>query len=58
MMNLNYQMIHIKCQIFKIVTSKSKKRHDELSTNPSIHIYINRINNISVFQIKDRRLKP
>ena len=30
------------------------KKHETLPTNPSIHIYINRINNKLVFKIKDR----
>ena len=30
------------------------KKHDTLSTNPFIHVYINKINNRLVFKIKDR----
>ena len=29
------------------------KKHETLTTNCSIYVYINRINNILVFQIKD-----
>ena len=29
------------------------KKHDKLTTIPPIHVYINRINNILVFKIKD-----
>ena len=29
------------------------KIHETLPTNPSIHIYINRINDILVFEVKD-----
>ena len=30
-----------------------RKKHEELPTNPSIHIYITRINNRLVFKIED-----
>ena len=39
MMNLNYQMVQILLFIFFII--------------PAIHLYINRINNMLVFKIKD-----
>ena len=29
------------------------KKHETLPTNPYIHIYINRINNIVMFKVKD-----
>ena len=34
-------------------TEYNKNKHETLPTNPPIHIYINRINNRLVFQIKD-----
>ena len=53
MMNLNFQMVLILCQIFKIILNISLK-NKILTTIPTIHVYINRINNRLVFQIKDR----
>ena len=47
MMNLNCLMVLILFQIFKII-----KKHETLTTNPPIHIYINKINR-SEFEIKD-----
>ena len=46
-MNLNYQMVLILFQIFKITSSRS------LTAIPSIRVYINRINNRLVFKIRD-----
>ena len=46
-MNLNYQMVLILFQIFKIISSRS------LTAIPSIHVYNNRINNRLVFKIRD-----
>ena len=54
MMSLNYLTILIQCQIFKLISSISKKKHKMLLTNPPIHISINRINNNRLlFKIKD-----
>ena len=47
MMNLNYQMVLILCQIYVI------KKHKTLTTIPPIHVYINRINDRLVFKIQD-----
>ena len=52
MMNLNYQMVLILCQIFKVILNIIKK-HETLTTIPSIRVYINRINNRLFFIIKD-----
>ena len=46
---MDYLMVLIQRQIFKIIIRKYKTTSD-----PPIHIYINRINNILVFKIKDR----
>ena len=51
MTNLSYLMVFIKYQIFKIILSASLKIHETVLTNPPIHIYMNRINNILVFKI-------
>ena len=51
MMNLNYQMILILCQIF---SEHKIKKHETLTAIPSIHIYINRFNIILVLKIKHR----
>ena len=50
MMSLNYLIVLIQRQIFKIMQSISKKI-EALSTNSPIHIYIN---DRSVFKIKDK----
>ena len=52
-MTLNYQMICIQCQIFKITSNESLKKCDKSPINPPIHIYINGINKGLVFKIKD-----
>ena len=49
MMSLNYQMVLTLGQIFKIVLNIIKK-HSKI---PPIHVHIKRINNRSVFKIKD-----
>ena len=51
MLNLNYQMILILCQIF---SEYKIKKHETLTAIPFIHIYINRFNIILVFKIKHR----
>ena len=53
MMNSNCQIVLILCQIFKIISNKSLKRHETLTAIPPIHAYINRINNRLAFEIKD-----
>ena len=52
MMSLNYQMVLILCQIFKIILNASLK-HETLTAIPLLHGYINRTNNRLVFKIKD-----
>ena len=53
MMNSNCQMVLILCQIFKIISKISLKTCGILTTIPPIHVCINRINNRSLFKIKD-----
>ena len=48
MISLNCLMFLIQCQIFNFI-----KKHETLTDNPLIHIYINRFNNRLVFKIKD-----
>ena len=50
MINLNYQMALILFQIFKIILNVF---NETLTTIPSIHVYINRINNRLVLKIED-----
>ena len=51
-MSLNYQMVQIQCQIFKLILSIPEK-YEKLPTNPSIYIYINKINNRLIFKIEN-----
>ena len=51
MMSLNYQMVLTLCQIIKIISNISLN-HEVLTATPHIHVYINKINNSSVFKIK------
>ena len=53
MMNLNYQMDLILCQIFKIISNKQLKTDETLTKIPPTYFYINRINNSSVFKIEN-----
>ena len=53
MMSLNYQMVLILFQIFKIILNISLKSDETLTAIPPIHVYINKINNRLVFKIKD-----
>ena len=55
MMNLNYQIVLILFQIFKIISGPSLKslKHLQKLMFTCIHVYINRINNRLVLQIKD-----
>ena len=53
MISLNYQKVFIYCQIFKIISNTSLKKHETLTTIPLTHVYISRINNGLVFKIKD-----
>ena len=53
MMSLNYQIVLILFQIFKIILNLSLKKHETLTAILPIHVYINRINNRLVFKIKN-----
>ena len=52
MIKLNYQMVHILYQIFQIILSIFKKKHNEKIDNPSIRIYVHKIENRISFRIK------
>ena len=43
MINLNYQMDHILYQMFKIILSIFKKKHEEDIDKPSVQIHVNKI---------------
>ena len=51
MINLNYQMGHILYQILKIILSIFKKNYEKID-NPSIRIYVNKIENKTTFKIE------
>ena len=51
MKNLNYLMDYILYQIFKIILIIVKK-HETVTDNPSIMIYVNKIENRITFGIK------
>ena len=53
MMNLNCQMVLILCYIFKMILKIPLKEDETLTSIPPIYVYINRINNRLVFEIKD-----
>ena len=46
-------MDHIQDQIFKIILSIFLKKHNENVVNPSIRIYVNKIENRITFKIKN-----
>ena len=56
MINLNYQMDHILYQMFKIILyqifKNILKKHGENIDNPSIRIYVNKIENGIIFETK------
>ena len=52
MMNLNYLMDDILYQIFKIILGIFKKKQGEMIDNPSIRVYLNKIENRITFTIK------
>ena len=52
-MSLNYQMVPVLFQIFKIILNLLLKKHETLTTIPPILAYINIINKSSLFKIKD-----
>ena len=51
MKSLNYLMDHILYQIFKI-TLKRFKKHETVTDNPSVMIYVKKIENRITFKIK------
>ena len=53
MMNLNYRMDRIVCQIFKIISNTFKKKHGENTNKLSVEIYVNKIENRVRFKIKN-----
>ena len=52
MINLNYLLDHILYQIFKIILINILKNHGEIIDNPSVRIYVNKIENRIIFKIK------
>ena len=52
MKRLNCLMDHILYQILKIILNISKKKHEEVTDNPSIRIYVDKIENRITFKIK------
>ena len=52
MINLNYLMDHILCQILETILSIVKKKHNGKTDNPSIRIYVNKTENRITFKIK------
>ena len=54
-MNLNYQMDHTLCQIFyvKIILTILKK-YGKNTDNPSVKVYVNKLENRITFEIKTR----
>ena len=56
MKNLIYLMDRILYQIFKIIVNISLKKHKEKASNPSITIFVNKIENRIAFKIKIQTL--
>ena len=54
MKSLNYLMVYILHQIFEIILNIFKKKHETVTDNPSIRIYVNKIENRIAFKIKTR----
>ena len=52
MINLNYLLDHILYQIFKIILINILKNNGEIIDNPSVRIYVNKIENRIIFKIK------
>ena len=46
-------MDHILYQIYQIIQKTLKKKHGENSDNPSLKIYVNKLENIISFRIKN-----
>ena len=52
MKSFNYLMDHVLYQIFKTIFSISSKKHEAVTDNPSIIIYVNKMENRIMFKIK------
>ena len=52
MKSLNYLMDYILYQIFKITLNTSFKKHERVTDNPSMRIYVNKTENRITFKIK------
>ena len=52
MKSLNYLMDHILCQIFQITSNMYLKKHETVTDNPSIMIYVNKIESRITVKIK------
>ena len=52
MENLNYLMDHILYLIFTIIFNISSKKHQIVTDNPPIRIYVNKIEDKITFEIK------
>ena len=50
---MNYLMDHVLHQIFKIIFNTFLKKHGENIDNPSVKIYVNKIENRITFKIKN-----
>ena len=46
-------MDHIQYQIFKVILGLFLKKHDESLDNPSVEVYVSKIENRVTFKIKD-----
>ena len=51
--NLNYQIDHTQYQILKIISYIFLKKQNENVNNPSVRIYVNKIENKITFKIKN-----
>ena len=51
-MNLNFLTDHILHLIFKITSSISLRKHENVTDNPAIRIYVNKIEKRITFRIK------
>ena len=50
MKNLNYLKDHILYQVFNIILNISEKKHETVTDNPSIKIYVNKIESRITFK--------
>ena len=54
--NLNYVMDRLLCQMFKIILNKLSKKHETLTENPPMKIHANKIENRITFKIKSENI--